>query len=76
MPKKSPRSTHNQKELRTPPSPESKSRELVRDPLNFFLTITRQYGDVVRYRPAPDPAILVNHPDYIRHIRIGIRINY
>ena len=62
--------------LRTPPSPEGQARALVRDPLNFFLTLTRQYGDVVRYRPAPDPAILVNHPDYIRHILVDNNRNY
>jgi cytochrome P450 len=76
MPKPRSRSKHTQAELRTPPSPESKTRELVRDPLNFFLTITRQYGDVVRYRPAPDPAILVNHPDYVRHILVDNNRNY
>ena len=76
MQKSTARSKQTPSELRTPPSPEGKTRELVRDPLNFFLTITRQYGDVVRYRPAPDPAYLINHPDYIRHILVDNNRNY
>ena len=48
----------------------------VRELFIFFLTITRQYGDVVRYRPAPDPAYLINHPDYIRHIPVDNNRNY
>ena len=48
----------------------------MRDPLNFFLTLTRKYGDVVRYRPAPDPAYLINHPDHIRHILVDNNRNY
>ena len=51
-----------------PPNPKINLRGLVRDPLNFFLTLTREYGDVVCYRPAPEPAYLVNDPSYIRHI--------
>lgn len=76
MSKSSPHSQPLPGELRTPPSPQSSTRQLVRDPLNFFLTLTRQYGDVVRYRPAPEPAILVNHPDYIRHILVDNNRNY
>ncbi len=61
---------------KAPPSPDGSLRALMRDPLSFFLTITRQYGDVVRYRPAPEPAYLVNHPDYIRHILQSNHHNY
>lgn len=60
-----------------PPSPTGGSlRQLVRDPLNFFLTMTSQYGDIVCYRPAPDPAYLINHPDYIRHVLVDNNRNY
>lgn len=59
-----------------PPAPRGSLRELVRDPLNYFLSITRQYGDIVCYRPAPDTAFLINHPDYIRHVLVDNQRNY
>ncbi len=61
---------------RMPPSPRGNVREMVRDPLNFFLNMTREYGDVVCYRPAPDMAYLVNHPDDIRHVLVDNNRNY
>jgi cytochrome P450 len=62
---------------RLPPSPIGSSiRELIRDPLNFFQSLTTQYGDVVCYRPAPDPAYLINHPDYVRHVLLDNNRNY
>src|SRR5512135_2880612 len=62
---------------RMPPTPGTSSiRELVRDPLNFFQTLTTQYGDIVCYRPAPDTAYLINHPDYIRHVLLDNNRNY
>lgn len=51
-------------------------RRLVRDPLRFFSTLAAEYGDVVCYRPAPDTAYLVNHPDYVRHILVDNNRNY
>jgi cytochrome P450 len=62
--------------LQLPPTPHGRDRELLRDPLSFFLTLTRQYGDVVCYRPAPEPAYLINHPDYIRHVLVDNNRNY
>ena len=59
-----------------PPSSRGSARELVRQPLSFFLTITRQYGDIVCYRSAPEVAFLVNHPDHIRHILVENNKNY
>jgi cytochrome P450 len=60
-----------------PPSPErSNVREFVRDPLKFFLNLSREYGDVVCYRPAPDTAYLINHPDYVRHVLVDNNRNY
>jgi cytochrome P450 len=62
--------------VQLPPTPHGRDRDLLRDPLSFFLTLTRQYGDVVCYRPAPEPAYLVNHPDYIRHVLVDNNRNY
>lgn len=59
-----------------PPVAHLQKRELLREPLDFFLTLSRQYGDVVCYRPAPDPAYLVNHPDFIRHVLVDNNRNY
>ena len=51
-------------------------RDMVRDPLRFFQNIALQYGDIVCYRPAPEPAYLLNHPDYIRHVLVDNNRNY
>ena len=48
----------------------------MRDPLKFYLGLTSQYGDIVCYRPAPDPAYLINHPDYIRRVLLDNNHNY
>ncbi len=61
---------------RYPPAPAGSVRQLVRDPLNFFLGMASEYGDIVCYRPAPDPAYLINHPDYIRHVLVDNNHNY
>lgn len=61
---------------RLPPTPKGSLRELVRNPLNYFLSITRQYGDIICYRPAPDTAYLINHPDYIHHVLVANQRNY
>jgi cytochrome P450 len=63
-------------ERRLPPAPRGSVRELVRDPLGYFLTISRQFGDVVCYRPAPDSAYLINHPEYIHHVLVENQRNY
>ena len=62
--------------LHLPPTPQGRIRDLVRDPLNFFLSLARQYGDVVCYRPAPDIAYLINHPEFVRHILVENHRNY
>lgn len=61
---------------RLPPIPKGSLRELVSNPLNYFLSITRQYGDIICYRPAPDTAYLINHPDYIYHVLVDNHRNY
>ena len=64
-------------EKRVPPAPTGNSlRQLVRDPLSFFQALATQYGDVVCYRPAPDTAYLINHPDYVRHVLLDNNRNY
>lgn len=61
---------------RTPPSPSVSLRRLARDPLAYYLHLTQEYGDLVCYRPAPEPAYLVNHPDFVRHVLIDNNRNY
>ncbi len=62
---------------RLPPTPDRREmRRLVRDPLRFFSTLAAEYGDVVCYRPAPDPAYLINHPDHVRHVLVDNNRNY
>ncbi len=61
---------------RMPPTPRGSVRELVRNPLGYFLSISREYGDIVCYRPAPDTAFLLNHPEYIHHVLIENHRNY
>lgn len=51
-------------------------REMARSPLQFFQSIASQYGDIVCYRPAPEPAFLINHPDHIRHVLVDNNRNY
>ena len=53
----------------TPPGPRDRDslRELRRNPLQFFLNLSRDYGDVVQFRAGFWPAYLVNHPDHIQH---------
>lgn len=52
------------------PGPRDKDslRELRRNPLQFFLNLSREYGDVTQFRAGFWPAYLVNHPDYIQHV--------
>ncbi len=52
------------------------ARELVRAPHRFFLQLTADYGDIVQYRAAPEPAYLLNHPDYVKHVLVGNGRNY
>lgn len=62
---------------RLPPTASGRSlRAVLRDPLQFFQGIAAQYGDIVCYRSAPEPAYLLNHPDYIRHVLVDNNRNY
>lgn len=59
-----------------PPSARGSIRELVKDPLSYFHNLTTQFGDIVCYRPAPETAYLINHPDFVRHILVENYQNY
>lgn len=41
-----------------------------RDPLTFFTTIARRYGDVVRFTFGSQPVYLVSHPDMIEDVLV------
>jgi len=51
-----------------PPSAGTVGRDEVRHPLRFFLWLTQTYGDIVQYRASVEPAYLINHPDFVRHV--------
>ena len=76
QPKNTPQRAPSTPAQHLPPTPVGSVRELVRNPLNYFLTMTRQYGDIICYRPAPDTAYLINHPDYIRHVLVDNHQDY
>ncbi len=62
---------------RMPPTiTNSNVRKMVRNPLQFFQNIALEYGDIVCYRPAPEPAYLINHPNYVRHVLVDHNKNY
>jgi cytochrome P450 len=63
--------------MKTPPRATGGDlREQVRNPLGFFLGLTREYGDIVQYRAAPEPAYLLNHPDFVKHVLQDNARNY
>ncbi|WP_192583072.1 cytochrome P450 [Streptomyces albicerus] len=41
-----------------------------RDPLAFLARSRERYGDIFRFRPFGVPMVMVNHPDYIRHVLV------
>jgi cytochrome P450 len=51
-------------------------RLLQRDPLRFFVSLSRQYGDVVRYRFLHTQSIFVNHPAHVRRVLQENNRNY
>jgi cytochrome P450 len=73
----SPNTNHISQSHRLPPTITGTNiREMVRNPLQFFQNIALQYGDIVCYRPAPEPAYLLNHPNYVRHVLVDNNRNY
>jgi cytochrome P450 len=65
-----------EKNLRKPPSFTGGVREMVRAPHRFFLQLTRDYGDIVQYRATPEPAYLLNHPDFVKQVLVSNGRNY
>ena len=49
---------------------------MVRAPHRFFLQLTRDYGDIVQYRAAPEQAYLINHPDFVKYVLVTNGRNY
>jgi cytochrome P450 len=54
-------------------SPSSLLYAMRRDPLEFFTTLAREHGDIVRFRLGDheQDLFLVNHPDYIRDVLVS-----
>lgn len=50
--------------------------EIQRDALGFLTSIARQQGDIVRFRAMFYAGILLNHPDYIKHVLQDNNRNY
>ncbi len=66
---------------RLPPGPRGHwflgiAPDVSQDPLGTLTAISRQYGDVVRYRFLIWYAHLVNHPDYIKQVLVDNNRNY
>ncbi|MFZ5472280.1 MAG: cytochrome P450 [Myxococcota bacterium] len=43
-------------------------RQLQRDPLNLFLRIRREHGDIARLRLGPEELFVFSHPDHLKYI--------
>jgi cytochrome P450 len=59
--------------LNRPPGPprhpiSGNLREIRRDALDFLLTSASEYGDIVSFHFMFFPGLLLNHPDFIRHV--------
>ncbi|MEZ0167468.1 cytochrome P450 [Microvirga sp. TS319] len=50
--------------------------DLGRDVLGFFTQCARQYGDVVSFRLAAWPALLLNHPDLVEFVLVKNHQNF
>jgi cytochrome P450 len=47
-----------------------------RDRFGFFTRLAREYGDLVYFKLGPQPAFLLNNPDYIRDVLITHNKNF
>jgi cytochrome P450 len=47
-----------------------------KDPLDFFTTCAREYGDISYYRIANVNAYLLNHPDFIEYVLVKNNSNF
>ncbi|GCE18921.1 cytochrome P450 [Dictyobacter kobayashii] len=46
----------------------SRLRELQHNPLEFLSGLTEEFGDIVQIKLFFWPVIIINHPDYIKHV--------
>src|SRR6266542_6659417 len=61
--------------IKPPPGPPRSLRSLIvygpgRDPLAFFTSLARTYGDIVQVRTAGERLFLINRPDLIRDVLV------
>jgi cytochrome P450 len=72
--------THNRQNSRAKCIPAlasmSRLRELQSDRLQFFSTLTQEFGDIVQVKLFFWPVIIINHPDYIKHVLQENHRNY
>ncbi len=47
-----------------------------RDPLQFMLTLAREYGDVCTFRLGVERVVFVNHPDYVHDVLVNHYDNF
>lgn len=57
-------------------NPLSSTLAFRRDPLHFISTIIAEYGDIVQFRLLNMPIVIINHPDYIKHVLVDNQANY
>jgi len=46
------------------------------DPLHFIASMAAEYGDIFQFRLLTIPIVVINHPDYIKHILVDNQENY
>jgi cytochrome P450 len=63
---------------RVPPGPDRvlSVREIQRDPLGFLAEMTGRFGDIVRYEAEQWTVVLVNRPEYVKHVLQDNHLNY
>jgi len=63
---------------RDPPGPQTpfSVQEVQENALHFVLDLTREYGDIVRYRVGSWTTTLLNRPEYVEHILKANHLNY
>lgn len=65
--------TRQASRLKSPPGPSSwnafsSTLAFQRNPLAFLSSLGRYYGDIYRFRLVMWPTVVLNHPDYLKHI--------
>lgn len=54
----------------------SRLRDFQHNPLQFLSTMTQEYGDIVQIKLFFWPVLIINHPDYIKHVLQENHRNY